>query len=60
LAAFEYKTFFTRNPQDIPVFRPVDAQGLRRDFDPEASRMLLKLDLKKNLPVFRFTPSLIQ
>jgi len=60
LAAFEYKTSFARAPQDIPVFRPVDAQVLRRDFDPEAYRMLLNLDLKRNLTVFRFTPSLNQ
>jgi hypothetical protein len=60
LAAFEYKTFFTRAPEDIPVFRPVDVQVLRGDFDPEAYRMLLKPDSKKNLPVFQFTPSLSQ
>lgn len=60
LAAFEYKTFFAGNPQDIPVFRPVEAQVVRRDFDPEAYRILLNPGLKKNLPVFQFTTRLSQ
>jgi hypothetical protein len=60
LAGFEYKTFFAGNPQDIQVFRPVEAQVVRREFDPEAYRMLLNPGLKQNLPVFQFTTRLSQ
>jgi hypothetical protein len=60
LAGFEYKTFFAGNPQDIQVFRPVEAQVVGREFDPEAYRMLLNPGLKQNLPVFQFTTRLSQ
>jgi hypothetical protein len=60
LAAFEYKTPFTRAPQEIPVFHLVDAQVVRQDFDPEAYRMLLNRGLKNSLPVFQFTTRLSQ
>ena len=60
LAEYEHRTFAPWSSQDSLAFSPPYVQVLRRDFDPNAYRTLLKLDFKKNLPAFQFAPNDLQ
>ena len=60
LAEYQHWTFAPWSSQDSLAFSPPYVQVLRRDFDPNSYRTLLKLDLKKNLPAFQFAPNALQ